>query len=302
MLKKTTRGMTAGMTRRGVGFAVAGGGAGYDTDAQAYITLVEAADSQSLETGVKDAINAFVVGCKSDGIWDAIKASCILAGARTLTGALQPLVGTAPQPYNFVSGDYDRKLGLEGDGATKYLDSNRADDASPQNDRHFAMYVTTADATDNIYMGAYDGSNAVTQRFISSGNTSWRLSGTTFYNVNSSNPTGFAGASRASSASFQIRQASTDYTASVSSATPSTTNFGVFCRLDSGTTPTSPSDGRLSFYSIGEALDLALLDTRVTSLMAQLAFAINTGLSPVGYSSETIDYVNAGYAAGGTLA
>jgi len=60
-----------------------GGGGGYDTDAQAYITAVETADSASLETGVKDAINSFVVYCKAQGIWTAINASCILAGART---------------------------------------------------------------------------------------------------------------------------------------------------------------------------------------------------------------------------
>ena len=35
-----------------------GGGAAYDTDAQTYITAVEAADGQALETAVKDAINA----------------------------------------------------------------------------------------------------------------------------------------------------------------------------------------------------------------------------------------------------
>jgi hypothetical protein len=67
----------------------------------------------------------FVNGCKADGIWNAIKASCILAGARTLNGALVPLVGTAPTNFNFVDWCYNRKTGLVGDGSTKYLDSNR---------------------------------------------------------------------------------------------------------------------------------------------------------------------------------
>jgi len=67
-----------------------GGGAVSDPDAQAYITAVETADGQALETAVRTAINNFVVGCKADGIWNAIKASCILAGARTLAGALVP--------------------------------------------------------------------------------------------------------------------------------------------------------------------------------------------------------------------
>jgi hypothetical protein len=69
-----------------------------------------------LEIGVQSAYNDFVVGCKADGIWDAIKASCILAGARTLSGSLTPLKGAAPTNFNFVSGDYNRKTGLVGNG------------------------------------------------------------------------------------------------------------------------------------------------------------------------------------------
>jgi hypothetical protein len=96
-----------------------------DAEADAYIAAVEAADGQALEPGVKFAIKNFVLCCKQDGIWSAIKASCILAGARTRLGALTPLVGTAPTSFNFVDGDYNRKTGLVGDGSTKYLDSNR---------------------------------------------------------------------------------------------------------------------------------------------------------------------------------
>jgi len=84
----------------------------FDADASTYIEAVEVADGQALETGVRYAINDFVIGCKQDGIWDAIKASCIMAGARTLDGALVPLVGTAPTNYNFVAGDYNRELSL----------------------------------------------------------------------------------------------------------------------------------------------------------------------------------------------
>jgi hypothetical protein len=48
-------------------------------------------------------VNAFVKGCKADGIWSAIKASCILAGADTLAGALVPLVGAAPTNFNITN-------------------------------------------------------------------------------------------------------------------------------------------------------------------------------------------------------
>jgi hypothetical protein len=111
-----------------------------DADAASYIIAVQTADTEPLELGVKLAINDFVTGCKSDGIWDAIKASCIMAGARTLAGALVPLKGAAPTNFNFVSGDYDRKTGLVGDGATKYLDSNRAGNADPQNSKHMSVF------------------------------------------------------------------------------------------------------------------------------------------------------------------
>ena len=125
-----------------------------DADATDYLAAVQAADGQVLEPAVRLAVNSFVKGCKADGIWTAIKASCILAGARTLAGALVPLVGAAPTNFNFVSGDYNRKTGLVGDGSTKYLDSNRYANAELQNSRHLAVYATQAMSNNGIYIGA----------------------------------------------------------------------------------------------------------------------------------------------------
>jgi hypothetical protein len=127
-----------------------------DADAVAYIAAVEAVDGQALETATRMAINSFVKGCKNDGIWTAIKASCILAGARTLAGALVPLVGTAPTNFDglFDSGDYNRKTGLIGDGSTKSLDSNRNNNADPQNSKHVSAYATTVSSVGNAcYVG-----------------------------------------------------------------------------------------------------------------------------------------------------
>ena len=59
-----------------------------DADVVAYVVAVESADGNRLEDGVISAFDSFITGCKSDGIWTALKASCILAGARTLSGAL----------------------------------------------------------------------------------------------------------------------------------------------------------------------------------------------------------------------
>jgi hypothetical protein len=49
---------------------------------QAYIAAVEQLMARLLSIQVA-RIDDFVRGCKADGIWNAIKASCILAGART---------------------------------------------------------------------------------------------------------------------------------------------------------------------------------------------------------------------------
>ena len=115
-----------------------------DADTLAYIASVQTADGQDLEDSVKFAYEDFIVGCKADGIWTALQASCILAGARTLSGALIPLVGTAPTNNNFVSGDYNRKTGLLGNGSTKKLNSIN-NNTLAQNNNHIYIRVTDED-------------------------------------------------------------------------------------------------------------------------------------------------------------
>ena len=88
-----------------------------------------------------DAINRFIVDAKSQGVYDALKASCVMAGWDSLAGALTPLAGTAPTNNGFLAADYDRGTGLKGDAAS-YLDSNYAFPADLQNDMHLAGYVS----------------------------------------------------------------------------------------------------------------------------------------------------------------
>jgi hypothetical protein len=242
-----------------------------EPEALAYIAAVEAADGQALEDGVKFAYNSFIKGCKADGIWNAIKASCILAGARTLAGALVPLVGTAPTNYNFVAGDYDRETGLVGDGSTKYLDSNRNNNADPQNDKHLSSYINSFSSINgSIYVGA--GIGGVTGQAGMANNlakTNFRVNnGPTAATPNQA--TGFIGCSRSISASFAYRNNGTSFNSNYVSETPINENIGILGRVVN----TNHSEARLSFYSIGESLDLALLDSRITTLMSDLAAAI----------------------------
>jgi len=254
----------------------------FDTDASTYIEAVEGptGDNQALETATRYAINDFVIGCKQDGIWSAIKASCILSGARTLAGALIPLAGTAPTNVGpFISGDYNRKTGLVGNGTGKYLNSNRNCNADPQNSVHIAAHVSTA-PTVNSY-----------PQYISAGGSTG-ASGATHFNADrvsnaiyvrnrsdtglllpgsNSLATGLIGTSRNNSSTFQARISGATATYSATSQTPFNGNYGIYAGESTGT---FTSNARLAFYSIGESLDLALLDARVSALITAFGVAI----------------------------
>jgi hypothetical protein len=251
-----------------------------DVDAIAYIAAVEVADAEPLELGVKRSINAFVKGCKADGIWDAIKASCIMAGARTLAGALVPLKGTAPTNFNFVSGDYNRKTGLVGDGSTKYLDSNRNNDDDPQDNQHLSCFITTYPAGFNsALMGSgvfSDSGNSYLLRGAYIGVKS-QTGGSVAITGPNSDPVGLFGVSRNNNSNFSYRLIGVNNLASFASVTPRFNgNTLVFAR---GTTVSldQPTNARLAFYSIGESLDLALLDARVTTLINNINDALTWG-------------------------
>lgn len=243
-----------------------------DADAEAYLQAVETADGSSLEQSVADAVNDFVLGCKSDGIWSAIKASCILAGARTLSGALVPLVGTAPTNYNFVSGDYNRETGLKSNGSTKYLDSNRANNADPQNSNHNAVFIHTAQTAGvgGVYIGSggsQTGSNNIARSSTSANLVIRQRSGTADVISGIGGSIGLLATNRSSSNSYVLRAGEITSSFTRPAQPPYGASIHAFQRND-GTPATT--DARLSFYSIGESLDLAALDTRVSNLMTQI--------------------------------
>jgi hypothetical protein len=236
----------------------------YDADAATYFAAIASAGS-TISGGNKAAVNAFVVGCKADGIWTAIKASCLLAGPDDLTGALVPLVGPAPTNVggNFVDGDYNRTTGLNGSG-TQYLTSNRLGDADLQDNSSMWVYITSPPVSSTLYAGTSSLSKVLLRsdtqyRAYLNGGIVARL-GTPLVS------TGFFGVSRSSSANVIMRSEGSNATLSSTSAAPVAQNISIFTR---GTS--SPRlDGRMSAYGIGESLDLALLDARLTTYMASL--------------------------------
>jgi hypothetical protein len=251
----------------------------FDADAAVYLRRVEDADGQALEQGVRDAITNFVFGCKSDGIWSAIRFSCILMGARTLSGALIPLVGAAPTNSNFVSGDYTRRganPGLRGNGTNKQLNSNRANNADGRDDCHVFAYMTG-----NNYIGSNSpvfGSAwfSGTDRFIS-----WAMQSSNLVYVSANNaPQNIAGSgagatnggwgvARSGSSAWSYRTGSPASSRTEASVAPSSGNI-FFFSLNSN----FYNSHRLSFISIGSALDLDTLNARVESLQAAISGAL----------------------------
>jgi len=251
----------------------------FDPDARDYILRVEAADGERLESQVRGAINAFVLGCKADGVWTSLVTSCIMAGARTVAGAIIPLQGNAPTNNNFVAGDYSRTLGLLGNDTDKYLATgyNNNDTTNfPQNDSHISCYVSASqtDATGTLAGGLNFGNgNRMSLHYATATQIGARNRGFAASTVALA-PIGFQGNTRNNSANFSRRFTTSsgklEAVLTSASGTPSSELFGVFA----GGSGLNFSNARMSFYSIGKSLTLSSLDSRVTTLMNTLASVI----------------------------
>ena len=247
-------------------------------EAEDYIARVERAEEQSTESAVRMAIDAFVAGCKVDGNWSAIRACCILAGARTLTGALIPLVGGAPTNNNFVAADYNRGTGLIGNGTSKYLNTNRNVNVDPQNNHHMALFGTSQI---NWNMAARSvGSSIGARAIVKQAGTTTQFVSNNSADTENSGPslalgsTTFMGLSRSASGSYTARAGGASLTISNVSAASVSQDIFVFC-ANNGGTPAFYTASRLRFYSAGEALvNLAQFDTRVSELMTSIERAV----------------------------
>jgi len=260
-----------------------------------YLDRVTAADvaagnTLGLELGVTDAFSTCLQGMVADtslgvsgGVLSQaaslIKASCAMQGARTVSGALVPLAADMPAPtnFNFVAGDYNRRLGLgDPNNVSKYLNSNRNNTAESLNSAHISVYVSTAGA--GAYIGEIESSVAAngSQIVILTSTTSLatRLrSPSTASTAWTVNPVGFIGLSRSSSGEYTRRFNSANTTVS-SASIASSPQKPIFVFARNFAADILPTTGRLSFYNIGSALDNAILDARITALSNAIQAAI----------------------------
>jgi hypothetical protein len=272
----------------------------YDPDAINYLAGIEAADGQELEYEVKEAIQEFIVGCKDDGIWNAIKSSCIIAGARTLAAAATvPLRGPTPtlvtSPLAFNQSNYNRKTGVNG-GSTApqgiFTNYDYDDDTSVTYlDFHLSVYLTqglTTPAAGILPIINPTNSNYATG-FIQHGPSGYYVIGCTSggaatnqqpLNTTSilNSETGFFGSTRGTNADpstatsttpsthFAVRGVGTNYDVNVAA----NSNMGqgnMKIKAFTGGAGFPEAEPRVAFYTVGSSIDLTKLDARVTKLM-----------------------------------
>jgi hypothetical protein len=213
-------------------------------------------------------------------VFDALKACCILCGARTLSGSLVPLAGSAPTNNNFIPDDYNRETGLVGNGSTKYLDSNRANDEDPQDDNHWAIYFTSVQTVagrsafgsgDNVagsyrYHRTNTGGNAGKPQLQNNVAANYDTTGEL-------EVPGLSATSRTSSAGYDWVSGGEEGAVTAASVAPATYNNYVFA-INSDGSVAIHSNARIAFFSIGESLDLAALDDAVSILVTAIGAAV----------------------------
>ena len=221
-----------------------------DTDADIYITTIESLEG-SLEIGIKNSITEFITELKKKGLWGSITDCLILAGARTLNGALIPLKGTVPTSSGFNSSNYNRKY-LKGNGSG-FLNLNRINNNYSATNHHVAIHKTTSTAGSQYIFGDGSGTTSSFINLFSTGISQHRNTGT-FTPTSPSEANGFLGLSRSSSANYQLRYNSNTQTATRPMFVGTDKPLFLFKAGSTGT----PSTAGISFYSQGTSLDLSV--------------------------------------------
>jgi hypothetical protein len=165
-----------------------------------------------------------------------------------------------------------------GNGTSKYLNANRNNNADPQNSFHLSAFstefATSAAGQFPVYVGSSGG---VGERNIyrdqSNGNTNAAANALTPISASVGNAVGFFGNTRSVASTQLFRANATAFSLSSTSVATLSLSHGVFAAPGANLSITY-SNARLAFYSIGESLDLALLDARVTALITAFGVAI----------------------------
>jgi hypothetical protein len=261
----------------------------YEQNMWTWFHQVETYDASSLEFEVKKAINRFIIRAKKDGIWQSFTDCFVFVGPKTYNGALKiALYGQNPDEWhiensignNFVTGDYDRKLGIKGDGVTKWIRTERVNNTFPTNNHHRAAWVTVPgvgpifsggiDQVGSTYVDWIPGYGGIRHGFVTNQRTTSGqdalVSSGGFVGFNRSDPNYYEYIVPGESG-VVYEQSQTPWMEPVEilgASINQTNNYQVVSR---GT-------HRLAFYSHGKSIDLKRLEQRVSQLLTELQAAI----------------------------
>jgi hypothetical protein len=162
------------------------------------------------------------------------------------------------------------KTGLKGDGTSKYIDSNRNNNADGQDDAARSVYVTDVSGADANMFYMSSRLAAPDALFLNSRtNISTRSRNLTLFE-RARNPTGFVGCSRSDAVDYTMRDSGIDTNVTRDSEPPGGDALWVFARSTASNTPEFATAARQSLYHIGPALDLATMDGILTTFMEEV--------------------------------
>jgi hypothetical protein len=245
-----------------------------DPDARNYIARIENQDGQPLEEGVRNAYCKLVADLKETEIWPLITCCCILAGARTINGAIEPLIGADQLIINgpWPESDYNRKTGLYSDASNdKYINTQT------QSDSHAAIWLSsfTRDSGDietKTYIGFRPLTGAETSIARAFVQTIFRVASLSAVEAppSSSVNLNFIGVSRINNTQLTFRVDGLNSTQANSSSAGPTGEMYVYALNGTPFQNVRIPKARIAFYSIGGTLSgtqLQQFDSIITSFL-----------------------------------
>lgn len=221
-------------------------------------------------------IDRLIKEAKSAAIWDDWKAMCLFVGGKYQNCYVPIKRGMpTPKPFNFVAADWNRVDGLKG-GSTKYIDSNRNNNADPQNDQSVGAFLTErVNNNGAILQGGRveSGTSSIASSTLDGGRIRLhnRSSSASNHNSSTGDTKAYVAMSRGSPDNFIARSESVNQTVSTSSQPPVDRNFLVLARHNEANTGVDYFGiHRLALYHIGEATDLATNDEIFTRFMDRI--------------------------------
>jgi hypothetical protein len=239
-----------------------------DADAVTYINAVEQADGQPLEATTRRAINRFVIGLKANSIWGSLDVFRILCGARTLAGALIPLKDSVVTNVNFTESDYNRKTGLKGDPDNSTRLPISYSSTFDVSGAHFSVYRTEEETNGVKAAIANSAATILLRRASSDGVYSFRVLTAAPGAISRTVPSipQLIGVSRPNSTTLVTRCGQVSNSNGSNSTDTLISSLSVFSR----TAVADLTDARLSWFSVGKHIDLAVLETLVAQLMTDI--------------------------------